>query len=375
MFRLDPRIRHYAWGSDRALAQLSARPFPTPQLEAELWMGAHEGDPAGVVVDGSVTTLDALIASNPQQMLGEAAVARFGHRLPYLLKVLAPARPLSLQAHPAEHHLASADPGTYGDDRPKPEALLTLSDYELFAGSLSLDQVAQRARALGVGALIDRVESATSCHELLGGLLGLPVGEQRTLCDTVVKACVERRTAAPEFDAIARVSAEFPGDFGVVVLLTMGYHHLPAGHYVRVPAGALHTSVRGLTVEVQANSDNVVRAGLTPKETNVAELLRIVDTEVPISAHPLNDFVRVQSLPADTAWFGLHRILPGDDPVDLPAPATPRIVLAIGGSLTLRSGDQSLTLGPACSAFVPACAPAVTCSGDATAYVATTGNL
>lgn len=373
MFRLDPRVRHYAWGSDRELARLSGRPYPTQMPEAELWMGAHEGDPAGVLVDGEATTLDALIARRPLEMLGAATVERFGHRLPYLLKVLAPAHPLSLQAHPDEAQVHSAQHGTYGDDRPKPEALLTLSEYEMFAGSLPVDRVAARAETLGADSLVRAAHAAQDCADLLGSLLRLDADAQQRLAAEVVALCVEKRCAAPEFDAIARVAEQFPGDFGAVVLLTMRYHLLPAGHYVRVPAGVLHTSVRGLTVEVQANSDNVVRAGLTPKETNVRELLRIVDTHAPVTAHVLDDDIRVQTLPADTPWFQLHRVLPGEDPVELPAHGCPRIVLAIGESLTLRDGDEELLLEPAGSAFVPASAGPVVCSGPATAYVATTG--
>ena len=147
----------------------------------------------------------------------------------------------------------------------------------MFAGSLRLDEVATRAAALDVARLSALIAAARDPRDLLATLLTLPATEQQELCASVVAACTERRSTAAEFDAIVRIAAEFPGDFGMVVLLTMGYHHLPAGHYVRVPAGVLHTSVCGLTVEVQANSDNVVRAGLTPKETNVAELLRIVE--------------------------------------------------------------------------------------------------
>src|ERR1700688_455141 len=134
MYLLRPVIRPYAWGSRTAIAELQGRPFPTPQPEAELWMGAHPSAPSGVERPGGRTTLDAVIAADPVGELGAECVARFGGRLPFLLKVLAAEKALSIQVHPSREQaeagfaaenargLPPGDPArNYVDDWPKPE--------------------------------------------------------------------------------------------------------------------------------------------------------------------------------------------------------------------------------------------------------------
>src|ERR1700722_11594203 len=124
---LRPVVRPYAWGSRHAIAELQGRPVPAPGPEAELWMGGHPSAPSGVRRDGPTTTLDAVIAADPATELGPEGVARFGPRLPFLLKVLAADRALSIQVHPSraqaqagfraenDRGLAPARPN-YGDD-------------------------------------------------------------------------------------------------------------------------------------------------------------------------------------------------------------------------------------------------------------------
>src|SRR3954469_2430843 len=130
MLRIFPSVQPYAWGSHTFLAELQGRPAPTAEPEAELWIGAHPSAPA-TLSDGR--PLNAVIAEDPVRALGERSVQRFGPQLPYLLKVLAADRPLSLQAHPdketaraayAQHH------PSYVDANHKPELLVALTEFE-----------------------------------------------------------------------------------------------------------------------------------------------------------------------------------------------------------------------------------------------------
>src|SRR5271154_4155868 len=143
MERLQPVIRPYDWGSRHGIAELQGRPVPAPGPEAELWLGAHPSAPSGV----AATTLDAVIAADPERELGQDCVARFGPRLPFLLKVLSADRALSIQVHPSraqaqagflaenERGLAPDAPArNYHDDWPKPELLYALTPFEVLAG-------------------------------------------------------------------------------------------------------------------------------------------------------------------------------------------------------------------------------------------------
>src|SRR6202043_3318944 len=154
---LQPVIRSYDWGSRHAIAGLQGRPVPAPGPEAELWMGAHPSAPSGVA--GS--TLDAVIAADPDRELGAACVAQFGPRLPFLLKVLSADQALSIQLHPSR---AQAQAGfraenqrgvppcerNYVDDWPKPELLCALTPFEVLAGLRPARDAAALLRALSV---------------------------------------------------------------------------------------------------------------------------------------------------------------------------------------------------------------------------------
>ena len=140
---LDNSIQRYAWGSLTAIPQLLGQP-PDGSTQAELWLGAHPSAPSRV---SGGRTLEELISSSPQRLLGEASFARFGARLPYLLKVLAAGQPLSLQAHPslvqAQEGFAreeaaglprSAPTRNYRDANHKPEIICALSQFQALCG-------------------------------------------------------------------------------------------------------------------------------------------------------------------------------------------------------------------------------------------------
>ncbi len=163
---LQPVILPYAWGSRHGIAELQGRPVPAAGPEAELWMGAHPSAPSGLHRDGQRTTLEAVIAADPLGELGTASVARFGTRLPFLLKVLSAEVALSIQLHPSraqaeagfraenERGLPPGDPArNYVDDWPKPELLCALTPFEVLAGLRTPADAAALLRALGVDQL------------------------------------------------------------------------------------------------------------------------------------------------------------------------------------------------------------------------------
>ena len=372
--RLEPRIRDYAWGSRTALAELAGRPSPTESPEAEMWMGAHEASPCVVGHHDDRTTLDKLIAADPIGMLGETTVTQFQRRLPFLLKLLAPEQALSIQAHPSREEALTAPTGTYVDNWPKPEAWLTVTEFEMFAGTLAFDEIRSAAGELQCQRFGELIEAAagSGVKQLLRSILQAEESVQRELTEEVVRASGDRRDH-PHYEAIHRIAAQFPGDVGAAVLLTMRHHVVPANSYVFLPAGVLHAAVHGVTVEILANSDNVVRAGLTPKRIDITELLRIVDVHRPVVVEEPPSGVRVHSFPVDVPYFQLHQVNPGTQPEEAPGRNKPRIVLCIGGTITLDDGVEQIELGPAQSCFVPASVDHLHCSGDGTAYVATTG--
>ncbi|MGL4745653.1 MAG: mannose-6-phosphate isomerase, class I, partial [Dermatophilaceae bacterium] len=284
---LSPVVFTDAWGSHVSIASLQGRAIPTPEPESELWMGAHEAGPSGTDRPG-LPDLAEVVAADPVAELGAGCVERFGPRLPFLLKVLAPGRAISIQAHPtaeqAREERARTGDTVYVDDEAKPELLLAISPFEVFVGLRPHPEVVDVASRLGVPRLSALVASTAEAddpeHALLAAVLGVPSDDVSGVVREVVAACVRvggsDDAVGAACAAVARVAEEHPDDIGLVVLALMRHRVLHPGEYVDVAAGVLHSYVRGLGIEVLANSDNVVRAGLTSKPVNVPELLRVV---------------------------------------------------------------------------------------------------
>jgi len=366
--------RDYAWGSQTLLAELEGR-AAADAPEAEVWFGDHPGDPADVK-GGS--TLDAVT----------------GGSLPYLLKLLAAASPLSIQVHPTieqaragwerEAALASDDPTrNYRDDNHKPELIVALSErFESLSGLRPVDDTLRLLDVLGtgagVGALAARLRGEGDVlRDTIGWLLS---GQAQAAVDDVIDA-VRSVTASDAGEwsvalrAVADISRTYPGDPGVVVALLMNHVVLQRGEAVFLRAGLLHAYIAGLGVEIMAASDNVLRGGLTPKRIDVPELLGILDTttgEVPV-LRP--DAVgAVTEYPVPVADFALRRIALDGADVDVEVDG-PTMVLATAGRVQVRGADgetRDVPIGTA--AFATADEGRLTVVGAGEAFVASPGS-
>lgn len=379
--RLEPVVFEDAWGSHVSIASLQGRTIPTVQPESELWMGAHEEGPSGVD-RGGYADLASLIAANPERELGPQTVAAYGPRLPFLLKVLAPNHAISIQVHPSAERAVQVRRVTgsqvYVDDWAKPELLVAVSAFEVFVGMRSIEQVAGTFRGLGVRALVELLDRALQApdplHALLAGILHTPETARVALVRDVVAACVmaEGRDD-PEGElsaAVVRIAEEHPDDIGVVVLLLMNHRVLHPGEFIDVPAGVLHSYVRGLGVEVLANSDNVVRAGLTGKTVNVKELLEIVDTSADgVIGRPLHLEPGIETFETTSDRFRLHRVRADEERILPGAVQGPRIAFCLRGEVSVTAGGERVVLKGTESAFLPADTGVVTARGAGELYV------
>ena len=299
-------IRTYAWGSRSAIAEFTGRPAPTAHPEAELWLGAHPGDPAQLDGPAGATSLLDVIAADPQAQLGTAVRDRFGDVLPFMVKVLAAEEPLSLQAHPSAQQavegyqreerrgVALKSPiRNYRDCSHKPELLIALGDFEALAGFRPAAHSVALLRALEVprldpfiGLLADQSD-ASGLRALFTTWITAPQPDLDALIPAVLDGAVSYiRSGAKEFAsevrAVLELGERYPGDAGVLAALLLNRISLKCGDGIFLPAGNLHSYLQGMAMEVMANSDNVLRGGLTPKHVDVPELLRVLDfTPVP----------------------------------------------------------------------------------------------
>jgi mannose-6-phosphate isomerase len=358
--------RDYAWGSDSAIAGLLGR-TPSGRPEAELWLGAHPGSPARLV--GREGTLLDVVDG----------------RLPFLLKVLAAASPLSLQAHPtpaqAEEGFAreeaagvpiDAPERNYKDRFHKPEIIYALSDeFRALCGFRSVEETRTVLEPVAdderIAPLLDRLRTDADLRPVFEWLITGGEG-----VDDLIAAVVEASSVTDDvsWDTVRRLSEAYPGDPGIVISLLMHTAVLAPGEVLYLPAGNIHAYLEGLGIELMAASDNVLRGGLTPKHVDVPELLKVLDFRpLPLPyLRPDEPQPGVRVFRPDVPDFVLTVVDGANATVPLDGPA---IVLVVRGEVRIAEGP-SLESGRA--VYVDG-ETAIRLSGPGLAFVASTGAI
>jgi mannose-6-phosphate isomerase len=388
--------RDYAWGSPTAIAELLGSE-PSGRPEAELWLGAHPGAPTPIADPSTVgghADLERWLAADPAALGGRAS-------LPFLLKVLAAAHPLSLQAHPDLGRAAAgfaaenargvpidAPHRNYKDALHKPELIVALRDgFEALCG---FRELAATDALLGELVASAPDPAAAARIDLLRGMVAAPDGLRDTvrilleqlpggLLDALVVSAAAPGSGA--FDAeralVGRLAEEYPGDPGVAVALLLNLVTLDAGEALYLPAGNIHAYLRGIGVELMAASDNVLRGGLTPKHVDVPELLEVLEFEPrPVPWLTPTDLGGGLSLfVPDVPDFELLRVDLTDEPAGqessfrLPGPG---IAIATDGSVRIDGANSSIELGRGAYAFITPDEAELRFSGTGTLFLATT---
>ncbi|MFC8176636.1 mannose-6-phosphate isomerase, class I [Streptomyces sp. NPDC057242] len=364
MDRLVNTVRPYAWGSTTAIPELLGT-APTGEPQAEMWMGAHPGAPSRT----GRGPLNELIDADPVRELGERTVEKFGPRLPFLFKVLAAGAPLSLQVHPdldrARSGFAAEEAAgipvdaphrTYKDAHHKPELICALTPFEGFCGFRAPADAADLIAALGVDSLkpyVDLLHAHPEEAALREVLTALLTADPEETAHTVAEATAAADRLGGAHAPYARLAHHYPSDPGVVAAMLLHHVRLQPGEALYLGAGVPHAYLDGLGVEIMANSDNVLRCGLTPKHVDVPELLKVVrfDPADPAVLRPEASPSGEEVYETPTDEFRLSRFVRAEDaaPNDLTAP-TPQILLAVAG----RPTAGEIPLAPGQSVFVPA---------------------
>ncbi len=390
-------IRTYAWGSRTAIPEFTGRPAPAAHPEAELWFGAHPGDPAMLDTPAGGVSLLQAIAADPEGQLGPVVRAEFGDVLPFLVKVLAADEPLSLQAHPSAQQAAdgfrhedqrgvpiNSPVRNYRDPNHKPELLMALTDFHALAGFRPAARSVALMRALAVPALepyialLAETSDADGLRAVFTTWITLPQPDLDVLIPAVLEAAVAYiRSGGGEFTAEARTVLElgerYPGDAGVLAAMLLNRVSLSPGQAIFLPAGNLHAYLNGVGMEVMANSDNVLRGGLTQKHIDVEQLLTVVDfraTDVPVMA--TTDLGQgVRRYEAGAKEFAVWSMATTSTPAAAPGRGA-RIVLVVAGNAVAGTASDEIPLRRG-EAILVGDDEVVTLAGDGLAYVAGPG--
>ncbi|MBI5894728.1 MAG: mannose-6-phosphate isomerase, class I [Desulfobacterales bacterium] len=379
MLKLQNTIQPYAWGSHTAIAQLLGQATPSEHPQAELWMGAHPKASSKIWYQGRWQGLDDLLRQDPVPLLGQAVVTRFGPQLPYLFKVLAVEKPLSIQAHPSQSMAEagfsrenqqgialSAPHRNYRDDRHKPECICALTEFHALCGFRAPEEIralldpvwpAQYKAHLNT---LKSVPDGAGLRHFFSRLMTMDKSQRIPLVNDVVAAAQKLSDQSHAFDWVVRLHAAYPEDVGVLSPLLLHLIRLRPGQALFLPAGRMHAYLRGVAIEVMANSDNVLRGGLTSKHVDVDELLRVLDFQ----SYPL-EVLKPQSIghqeqrypsPADEFELSMIRIQDSqshDSGRRLPAP---EILLCVDGIAKIQweGSSKGMDLARGESILVPA---------------------
>ncbi|CAI9391215.1 MULTISPECIES: mannose-6-phosphate isomerase [Citrobacter] len=380
MQKLINSVQNYAWGSKTALTELYGLANPQQLPMAELWMGAHPKSSSKIEdTSGRIVSLRDAIDSRQSALLGDAVAKRFGE-LPFLFKVLCAAQPLSIQVHPnkrnseigfAKENAAGipmdAAERNYKDPNHKPELVfaltpfLAMNAFREFSEIVSLLQPVAGAHTAIAHFLED--PNAERLSELFAGLLSMQ-GEEKSRALAILKAALETQQGEP-WQTIRLIAEFYPDDSGLFSPLLLNVVKLNPGEAMFLFAETPHAYLQGVALEVMANSDNVLRAGLTPKYIDIPELV----ANVKFDAKPANQLLTTPvkngaeldfPIPVDDFAFSLHALSAEETTIDQQSAA---ILFCVEGEAVLSKGEQSLVLKPGESAFISAEESPVSMSG------------
>ncbi len=371
-YKLKNEIQNYAWGTKGDDAYIPNLLGMTPEPEvpyAELWMGSHSNSPSKLLLDDSEQPLDEFINSDPVAVLGKKAANRFNEQLPFLFKVLSVAEPLSIQTHPNKEQAAllhSAESFNYPDNNHKPEIVIALSKLDILWGFKSLDSIKnfcaehpEIAEFMGQEKFESIFNSGgNQLKEFYVSLVGTALSNKDSYRQLLqnIRDKLKDKTGNKSENLFLKLYDRYDKDIGLITIFFLNYLELNPGEAIYTPSGIPHAYLSGNVIECMANSDNVLRAGLTSKFVDVKNLLKVLKYEPsePKIISPKTSRNRTEYrteaeefkvVKLDTLRKNKIKLSPGSQPA---------IFLLIEGSSLLKwkGGEMELTKGDA--VFLPA---------------------
>jgi mannose-6-phosphate isomerase len=323
------------------------------------------------MVEPGETSLAELIAGDPRRFLGEETARRYG-TLPFLLKLLAAEKPLSIQAHP---NLAQAREGferenqaglpldapkrNYKDSNHKPEIICALTPFTGLCGFRGIEEIRSLLAAFlesatpvlreGFVPLTAALSNSEPLRDFLAGLFGLSQGVREALTEYTLS--LKEPPPGCDLKLMQDLARLYPGDPAVIAPLYLNVFRLEPGEAVFLEAGVLHAYVHGFGVELMANSDNVLRGGLTPKHVDVPELMKILEFK-PFKPRIIKPNSTMFSYPTPCEEFSLTRIC-GPTEISLLSIECPSICIVTEGELIIADKDKETIVKQGESLFIP----------------------
>ena len=295
---LKNTVQNYVWGSTTAIPELLGKDADKDKPAAELWMGAHPKAPSMVKLEKEYKSLADIIKQNPEELLGKTIAEKFNNSLPYLFKILAAAKPLSIQAHPSLKQAKegfknenmqkiplNAPDRNYKDDNHKPECICALTQFWALNGFRKIADIISLMGELGVKGMncelnnLKKSSNSDGLKNFFKSIMSMDPDRSESIVADAAAMAKKNTDNNPVFKWIVKLNKEYPADIGVLSPIFLNLILLEPGQAMFLPAGELHAYLKGVGIELMANSDNVLRGGLTPKHVDVPELLKVLNFE------------------------------------------------------------------------------------------------
>lgn len=391
---LKNRVQEYEWGSHTAIPELLGRP-PSGRPQAELWLGTHPGAPSMVNYQDGWIPLSRLIEKYPQEMLGQSAKKKFQNELPFLFKVLAAVKPLSLQAHPSRKQAKEgfakencfgppidAPNRNYKDDRHKPECICALTPFWALNGFRKIPDMLHLLNSICPKGLEKELSELKKFPDSFGlkKLFQTLMTMNEDKKNRVIAEVFENAEAFSKVNRISKwiinLHLNYPSDIGILSPALLNLICLKPGQAMFLPEGILHTYLEGVGIELMANSDNVLRGGLTHKHVDINELLNVLnfeETEVfVLKPKKINNCERVFLTPAKEFVLSMIEVRKGTS-FSSSENRNIEIILCTAGSATIYAAHevQANDIFKGTSFVIPSAMSKYTIKGNATLFKAT----
>jgi mannose-6-phosphate isomerase len=393
---LKNKIHEYAWGSKSFIPELIGVISPSGQPRAEMWMGSHSKASSVALYDDCSVSLDRLIADDPAGTLGLSVAKKFSNNLPFLFKVLAAEKPLSIQAHPNKEQAKTgflrenrekidldAPERNYRDENHKPELICALEPLWALKGFREIKDIIELRDRIGVAAeglgtdILKRRPDKEGLRGFFISLMNKGEDKKQYLLEEIIQSVKDIRSQDSAFEWIYRLNMEYPGDIGALSPLFLNVVQLQPKEAMYIPSGELHAYLGGAGLELMANSDNVLRGGLTVKHIDLSELSNILDfsPHAPEILRPEDKGGALELIyPVKEEEFMLSALfLHGNDSVyTSPVRRSAEIIICLKGEATIEdkgTGDI-LDIKKGMSMFIPASVKQYLIKGKAIIYKA-----
>lgn len=393
---LDNPVQEYAWGSKTAIQDLLGVSASHGKPMAELWMGVHPKGPSRVLIDGEWELLPEVINKDPELVLGKEVARRYSNKLPFLFKVLAADTPLSIQVHPdimqaREGFARDSSLGipldspdrNFKDENHKPEILCALTRFQALKGFRKINEILMLMEKVKSVFLSDEFHRFSKSPDISGlrnfftDLMTMDREQQGLTVKRAVNIAQKWADKDRAFYWMVKLDQQYPGDIGVFSPLILNLVQLEPGEAIYLPPGKPHAYLHGAGVELMADSDNVIRGGLTPKKVDVAELLKIIRFEVDDAMHVkpvvIRDNEKAYPAPAEEFQLSVISIEEKEGHFTSPESRSVEILICLQGEANIKDlgSGESLTLKKGSSVIVPSIVSRYRIEGISTIYKAT----